>query len=95
MKLWWPHSEALCTTLYLYTLTNMVEFREAYEKIFNYTFSTFPNRELGEWIQIRQRNGKPEVFPIAAAQSSRADFSCAKFQSVSKGYFSIFQTGNI
>ncbi len=65
MKLWWPHSEALYTTLYLYKLTQLEEFKHTYERIHRYTFSTFPNHELGEWIQIRQRNGQPEEKVVA------------------------------
>ena len=30
------------------------------EKDYAATFSTFPNKELGEWVQIRQRDGSPQ-----------------------------------
>lgn len=60
-KLWWVHSEALYTTLLCYYLTGNPEFLDDYRKVHDYTFSTFPNpdREVGEWIQIRKRNGEP------------------------------------
>lgn len=60
-KLWWPHSEALYTTLLLYRLTGKEEWLSQYEKIETYTFHTFPNenKTIGEWIQIRDRKGKP------------------------------------
>ncbi|GIP34621.1 AGE family epimerase/isomerase [Paenibacillus sp. J2TS4] len=60
-KLWWPHSEALYTTLLCYRLSGDEQFVCDYKKIHDYTFSTFPNpnKEVGEWIQIRKQNGEP------------------------------------
>ncbi|MEH7386007.1 AGE family epimerase/isomerase [Bacillus sp. JJ1521] len=60
-KLWWPHSEAMYTLLLLYKKTKDDRFLEWYKKFFEYSFTTFPNpkREVGEWIQIRDRQGKP------------------------------------
>ena len=60
-KLWWPHSEALYTTLLGYYLTNKESLLQLYQNVSDYTFKTFPNpdREVGEWIQIRDRQGKP------------------------------------
>jgi N-acylglucosamine 2-epimerase len=67
MKLWWPHSEALYATLLAYQLTGSNEMMQLHQNIHDYTFSTFPNPDLstGEWIQIRNRQGKP-VNRIAA-----------------------------
>lgn len=61
-KLWWVHSEALYTTLLCYERTGDKEFLNLYKKVFDYTYETFPNldREIREWIQIMQRNGKPQ-----------------------------------
>lgn len=59
MKLWWPHSEALYLPLLLNKLTGEKEYMEVYQKVHNYVFDTFPNQEVGEWIQIRQRDGAP------------------------------------
>lgn len=66
-KLWWVHSEALYTTLLLYDRTGDEEFLSWFEKIFQYVFSTFPNpdKEIGEWIQIRTREGKPQEKVVA------------------------------
>ncbi|WP_040978418.1 AGE family epimerase/isomerase [Oceanobacillus jeddahense] len=60
-KLWWPHSEALYSTLLLYSLTNEQTWIEKYKKVETYVFNTFPNEneEIGEWIQIRDRTGRP------------------------------------
>ncbi|MEF3305734.1 AGE family epimerase/isomerase [Paenibacillus sp. GYB003] len=60
-KLWWPHSEALYTTLLCYRLTGDGAFLDDYRRIHEYTFRTFPNPDetVGEWIQIRMRGGEP------------------------------------
>ncbi|HPT86290.1 MAG TPA: AGE family epimerase/isomerase [Bacillota bacterium] len=65
MKLWWPHSETLYVFLYLYELSGEQDLLDRYEKASEYTFSTFPNKELGEWIQIRKRDGAPEEKVVA------------------------------
>jgi len=60
-KLWWPHSETLFTSLLAYKLTGDNEFLSMYNKTHEYTFRIFPNtdKEIGEWIQIRDRKGQP------------------------------------
>lgn len=67
MKLWWPHAEALYTTKLLAELTNKPEWEKRYQQMENYTLSTFPNpnQEVGEWIQIRSRNGTPHDKVVA------------------------------
>lgn len=65
MKLWWPHSEALYVFLYLYELSGEKDLLERYEKASDYAFATFPNKEVGEWIQIRRRDGSPEEKLVA------------------------------
>ncbi len=66
-KLWWPHSEALYTLLLGHHLTGDSSLMQDYEKVFDYTFTTFPNpdKETGEWIQIRDRRGRPESKCVA------------------------------
>jgi N-acylglucosamine 2-epimerase len=66
-KLWWVHSEALYTTLLAWRLTGDDEFLALYRQVFDYTFRTFPNPdpEIGEWIQIRDRQGRPEPRVVA------------------------------
>lgn len=61
MKLWWPHSELLYATLLAFNLTGDEYFLTAYKKSHDYVFNTFPNtdKNVGEWIQIRDRQGKP------------------------------------
>ncbi len=60
-KLWWPHSEMLYATLLAYSLTRDEEFISLYNMVHHYAFKTFPNEndEIGEWIQIRDRKGRP------------------------------------
>ncbi|MGN9164385.1 AGE family epimerase/isomerase [Tissierellaceae bacterium HCP3S3_D8] len=60
-KLWWPHSELLYTSLLLYFKTKDKDMLEIYDEAHKYVFHTFPNpdKEIGEWIQIRDREGRP------------------------------------
>lgn len=60
-KLWWVHSEAIYATLLCHRLTGNAEARRWFERIFEYAFEVFPqpDRSIGEWIQIRDREGKP------------------------------------
>jgi N-acylglucosamine 2-epimerase len=66
-KLWWVHSEALYATLLAWRLTGDEALLACYRRVFDYTFRTFPNpdREIGEWIQIRDRQGRPEQRVVA------------------------------
>lgn len=61
LKLWWPHSEALYATLLAWSMNGDPKMAAWYETLHRYTFATFPNqnREVGEWIQIRDRQGQP------------------------------------
>jgi N-acylglucosamine 2-epimerase len=60
-KIWWPHSEALYSTLFGYALTGDPALLELHDRVHAYTFATFPHpdRSVGEWIQIRDRQGRP------------------------------------
>lgn len=60
-KLWWVHSEALYTTLRCTLESGDETFWNWHEKVFAYTYATFPNRDpnVREWIQIRDRDGQP------------------------------------
>lgn len=66
-KLWWVHSEALYTTLLAWRLTGDDELLGLYRRAFDYTFRTFPHPDetIGEWIQIRDRQGRPEQRVVA------------------------------
>lgn len=66
-KLWWVHSEALYATLLAYRLTGDSELLPLYHMARDYAFRTFPNPDLsiGEWIQIRDRQGAPQQKVVA------------------------------
>src|SRR5699024_5259510 len=66
-KLWWPHSEALYTTLLLEKKTGDSKLRSWYKKIEQYVFQTLPNKDksIGEWVQIQDRDGKPSEKVVA------------------------------
>ena len=51
----------LYATLLAYSLTRDEEFISLYNMVHHYAFKTFPNEndEIGEWIQIRDRKGRP------------------------------------
>jgi len=68
MKLWWPHSEAVYTMLLCCELSGGdAEFADMYHRVKDYTFRTFPNLDIGvgEWIQIRDRQGEPASSVVA------------------------------
>lgn len=66
-KLWWIHSEALYSTLRCYYESGDGNFLDWHEKVFTYTYQTFPNRDpqIREWIQIRTREGVPQEKVVA------------------------------
>jgi N-acylglucosamine 2-epimerase len=66
-KLWWTHSEALYATLLGYRLTGDEGLLARYQQMHDYTFRAFPNTDttIGEWIQIRDRLGRPEQKVVA------------------------------
>ncbi|MFD0959101.1 AGE family epimerase/isomerase [Paenibacillus chungangensis] len=66
-KLWWPHSEALYSTVLAYKLTGDEELLAWHDRVHAYTFRIFPNPDssVGEWIQIRDREGNPESKTVA------------------------------
>jgi len=60
-KIWWPHAEALYAPLLAYALTGDGDLLALHSRIHDYVFATFPNPDasVGEWIQIRDREGRP------------------------------------
>lgn len=66
-KLWWPHSEALYLSLLMEQHGDAAYWRSAYAKIEGYAFQTFPNPDtkIGEWVQIRLRDGQPSNQVVA------------------------------
>ena len=66
-KLWWLHSEGLYTTLLCHFRTGSEDFLHWHNRLFDYTYRTFPNPdpEIREWIQIRQQDGSPQEKVVA------------------------------
>ncbi|WP_455381053.1 AGE family epimerase/isomerase [Salinispira pacifica] len=58
MKLWWVHAEALCAFLLATRLTGSAEHERWFERIHEYTFARFPDREHGEWYGYLDRRGE-------------------------------------
>jgi N-acylglucosamine 2-epimerase len=67
MKIWWPHSEVLYSLLLAHSLTGRSSLMDKYRLAHDYVFRTFPNPDqtVGEWIQIRDRTGKPVEKTVA------------------------------
>lgn len=66
-KLWWVHSESLYPSILDYSISKDKEFLEIYNKLHNYVFGIFPHQDesIDEWIQIRNREGRPEEKIVA------------------------------
>lgn len=57
MKLWWVHNESLIATLVAYKLTGDEKYAKWYEKIHDYSFNHFTDKEYGEWYGYLHRDG--------------------------------------
>ncbi len=57
MKLWWVHNECLIATLMAYNITKDEYWANWYEKIHEYVFKRFPDKEYGEWYGYLHRDG--------------------------------------
>ncbi len=66
-KLWWVHSEALYCTLRCYAESGIEEFFIWHNRLFDYIYNLYPNTdpEIFEWIQIRERDGRPAEKVVA------------------------------
>ncbi len=57
MKMWWPHTEALYALLLAYDITRDPYFETWYDKVHEWTFSYFPDKEYKEWYGYLHRDG--------------------------------------
>lgn len=57
-KLWWVHAEAIVCMLKAYHLTGDERCWQAFEKLHEYTWSRFPDKENGEWFGYLNRKGE-------------------------------------
>ncbi len=57
MKLWWVHNECLIATLAAHFITGDDRYEALYDKVHDYTFSHFSDKEFGEWYGYLHRDG--------------------------------------
>lgn len=57
-KLWWPHIEAMIACLKGYYLTGNKECWTWFEKLHEYTWNSFVDKQNGEWYGYLNREGK-------------------------------------
>jgi N-acylglucosamine 2-epimerase len=57
MKLWWPHTEALYAFLLAYSITKDTKYAEWYERIHDWSFGHFEDKDYGEWFGYLHRDG--------------------------------------
>lgn len=59
MKLWWPHNETIIASLMFYQYTGEQKYKEIFDKVCDYAFKHFSDKEYGEWFGYLRRDGKP------------------------------------
>lgn len=59
MKLWWPHCEAMISSIMLYRDTKKEEYLEKFFMIYDYCMKHFYDAEYGEWYGYLRRDGLP------------------------------------
>ena len=57
MKYWWPQTEAIYACLLAYHGTGDLRFAEWFEKVHDWSFDHFPDREYGEWFGYLHYDG--------------------------------------
>ena len=63
MKLWWPHNETVIASLMFYNYLGEEKYKEIFDKVSDYAFTHFSDREYGEWFGYLRRDGKPTEPP--------------------------------
>jgi len=57
MKLWWPHNEAIYSTLLAHHLTGQKKYEDWHRKVHDWTYAHFPDPKHGEWFGYLHRDG--------------------------------------
>lgn len=57
MKYWWPHCEAIYACFLAAQITDDRYWDSWFERLYNYTYNHFPDREYGEWFGYLRRDG--------------------------------------
>jgi N-acylglucosamine 2-epimerase len=63
MKLWWPHNETVIASLMFYQHTGDEKYKQIFDKVCEYAFTHFSDREYGEWFGYLRRDGQPTQPP--------------------------------
>jgi len=58
-KLWWAHLETLISMAKCYKLTGNIKCKQWFEKIQDYTWEHFKDKQYGEWFGYLNRQGDP------------------------------------
>lgn len=57
MKMWWPHNEAIITTLLAYLLTGNKKYAQWHKQVHEYAYRHFHDKKNGEWFGYLHRDG--------------------------------------
>ncbi len=61
MKFWWPHNEAIIATLLAYQLTGYEKYSSWHQRVHDWSYRHFADREHGEWFGYLHRDGRPST----------------------------------
>lgn len=57
MKFWWPQCETIIASLYAYLATGDEDYLYRHQRISEWTYAHFPDKEVGEWYGYLHRDG--------------------------------------
>lgn len=57
MKFWWPQCETIIASLYAYLATGDEDYLYRHQRISDWTYAHFPDKEMGEWYGYLHRDG--------------------------------------
>ena len=57
MKFWWPQCETIIASLYAYLATGDEDYLCRHQRISEWTYAHFPDKEMGEWYGYLHRDG--------------------------------------
>lgn len=58
MKFWWPQNEGIIATLLAYKLTGNEKYKNWHQKIHDYAYKHFHDKEYGEWFGYLHRDNR-------------------------------------
>ena len=61
MKFWWPHNETIIATLLASQMTGDPKYAEWHQRVHDWSFQHFSDRECGEWYGYLHRDGRVSV----------------------------------